>query len=132
MIRLFGRGGFGQVWEAESLDTDRRVAVKVLTEIAAADEEALQRFHQEGRLPASLSHLNCVYLFGAQQMKGGADPESPARLPAGCTATVVALCGTVVLAFCSYRKALGPRASVSSSWAARNHRGGSEITSGQD
>jgi uncharacterized RDD family membrane protein YckC len=70
IIRLLGTGGFGQVWEAESVDTGRRVALKVLTEIAATDEEALRRFDQEGRLAASLSHPNCVYLFGAQQIEG--------------------------------------------------------------
>jgi len=70
IIRLLGTGGFGHVWEAESLDTGRRVALKVLTEIAAADEEALRRFEQEGRLAASLSHPNCVYLFAAQQIEG--------------------------------------------------------------
>jgi uncharacterized RDD family membrane protein YckC len=70
IVRLLGTGGFGQVWEAESLDTGRRVALKVLTEIAAAHEEALRRFEQEGRLAASLSHPNCVYLFDAHQIEG--------------------------------------------------------------
>lgn len=70
IIRLLGTGGFGQVWEAESFDTGRRVALKVLTEVGVAHEDALRRFEQEGRLAASLSHPNCVYVFGAQQIEG--------------------------------------------------------------
>ena len=70
LIRLLGKGGFGQVWEAESLDNRRRVALKVLTEVGAGDPDALRRFEREGQLAASLSHPNCVYLFGAQQIKG--------------------------------------------------------------
>jgi len=70
LIGLLGEGGFGQVWEAESLDNRRRVALKVLTKVAADDPHALRRFEREGQLAASLNHPSCVFVFGAQQIEG--------------------------------------------------------------
>jgi len=70
LIRELGRGGFGRVWEAESLETVRRLALKVITETQAASPEVLQRFEREGRLAASLNHPNCVYVFGAEEVDG--------------------------------------------------------------
>src|SRR5262245_29619274 len=62
LVGVLGKGGFGQVWEAESLDTGRRLALKVLTERVGADESGRQRFEREGRLAASVSHARCVYV----------------------------------------------------------------------
>jgi eukaryotic-like serine/threonine-protein kinase len=70
ILRLLGKGGFGQVWEAESLDARRRVALKILTEVGTEDPDAVRRFEREGQVAASLSHPNCVYTFGAQQIEG--------------------------------------------------------------
>src|SRR5712691_6899993 len=64
LIRPLGQGGSGQVWEAESLETGRRLALKVLTAVRTASPEALERFEREGRLAASVNHPNWVYLFG--------------------------------------------------------------------
>ncbi len=65
LIRPLGRGGFAAVWEAQNETDGRRVALKVLTELRADSERALERFQQEGRLAASLSSPRCVYVFGA-------------------------------------------------------------------
>lgn len=70
LIRILGQGGYGQVWEAENLESGRRVALKVLTEVQAASPEAIQRFQREGKLAASLSHPNCVYVFGVEEIDG--------------------------------------------------------------
>jgi uncharacterized RDD family membrane protein YckC len=67
---LLGRGGFGEVWEAENLETGRRLALKVLTATARASPEAVERFKREGELAASLNHPNCVYVFGAEEIEG--------------------------------------------------------------
>ena len=68
LIRKLGAGGSAQVWEAESGDDQRRVALKVLGAKNRASREAIQRFEQEGRLAASLSHPHCVYVFGAEEI----------------------------------------------------------------
>ncbi len=65
LVRPLGRGGFAEVWEAESLATGRQVALKILTELRADSERGLERFRQEGRLAASLAHPRCVYVFDA-------------------------------------------------------------------
>lgn len=70
LIRPLGRGGFAEVWEAQSETDGRRVALKVLTELRADSARALERFQQEGQLAASLSSPRCVYVFGAGAWEG--------------------------------------------------------------
>src|SRR5262249_12820823 len=67
--RLLGRGGMGEVYAADELATGRRVALKVLTRspLTSVDRE---RFLREGRLAASLSHPNLVYIFGSAEIDG--------------------------------------------------------------
>jgi len=70
LVRRLGRGGFGEVWEAESHETGRHTALKLLPEARHASGEALERFAREGRLAASLSHPRCVFVFGADTVDG--------------------------------------------------------------
>lgn len=70
LIGLLGQGGFGQVWEAESVETGRRLALKVLTQGPETSPEMLKRFEREGRLAASLNHPHCVYVLGAETIEG--------------------------------------------------------------
>ena len=70
LIRPLGKGGFAEVWEAKNEADGRHVALKVLTELRADSERALERFEQEGRLAASLSSPRCVYVFGAGAVEG--------------------------------------------------------------
>jgi uncharacterized RDD family membrane protein YckC len=46
------------------------VALKVLMAAATAGPEPIERFKREGRLAASLSHPNCVYVFSAEEIEG--------------------------------------------------------------
>jgi len=70
LVKKLGQGGFGEVWEADSLKTDRRLALKVLTAAPTASDQEIERFKREGRLAASLSHPNCVYVFSAETIDG--------------------------------------------------------------
>jgi hypothetical protein len=80
--RLLGRGGMGEVYEAEHLEHGRRVALKVLNQrLAGADDR--ERFLREGQLAASISHPNTVYIFGSEEIAGA--PAISMELVAGGT-----------------------------------------------
>jgi uncharacterized RDD family membrane protein YckC len=67
--RLLGRGGMGEVYEAEHIESGRRVALKVLrSRLQTAEERA--RFLREGQLAASVSHPHTVYIFGSEEIAG--------------------------------------------------------------
>ena len=67
--RLLGRGGMGEVHEAEHSESGRRIALKVLRgRLQDADERA--RFLREGQLAASISHPHTVYIFGSEEIAG--------------------------------------------------------------
>jgi hypothetical protein len=82
IIRLLGRGGMGEVYEAEQLETGRRLALKVLRDTLRGDEDRA-RFLREGQLAASISHAHTVYIFGSEEV-GGA-PAITMELLAGGT-----------------------------------------------
>lgn len=69
IVRPIGKGGMGQVYEAEETESGRRVAIKILSRGIGNDEER-ERFLQEGRLAASLSHPNTIYVFGTTEVQG--------------------------------------------------------------
>ena len=59
----------GLVYEAEEIESGRRVALKVL-EQRFSDERERERFEREGRLAASIDHEHCVFVFGAAEIDG--------------------------------------------------------------
>lgn len=69
IIRLLGRGGMGEVYEAAHQPTGRRVALKVMGHALTSDTDR-KRFLREGRLAASISHPHIVYVFGSEEIAG--------------------------------------------------------------
>jgi uncharacterized RDD family membrane protein YckC len=67
--RILGRGGMGIVYEAEEIESGRRVALKVLQQ-RLGDERERERFQREGRLAASIDHEHCVFVFNAAEVDG--------------------------------------------------------------
>jgi eukaryotic-like serine/threonine-protein kinase len=69
IVRPLGKGGMGQVYEAEETESGRRIAMKILSR-GLGDDEERERFLREGQLAASLSHPNTVYVFGTTEVQG--------------------------------------------------------------
>src|SRR6266542_2238534 len=69
LLRPLGKGGMGEVYEAEHEETRRPVALKVLSR-ALNDSTDRSRFLREGRLAASVSHPNSVYVYGTEEIEG--------------------------------------------------------------
>ena len=82
IVRLLGEGGMGAVFDAEDLESGRRVALKVLSQTLDSPE-ARQRFFREGRTAASINHPNSVYVFGTEEI--GGTPTIAMELVAGGT-----------------------------------------------
>jgi TolB-like protein/tetratricopeptide (TPR) repeat protein len=60
LIALLGAGGMGEVYRARDLTLDREVAVKLLPPGVQDDRHRLERFAQEARAAARLSHPNIL------------------------------------------------------------------------
>jgi len=65
-VEEFLGGGMSRVYRAKDNVLGRRVALKILTDVAARDIEAKARFLQEARLASNIAHENiiAVYDFG--------------------------------------------------------------------
>ena len=65
IMREIGRGAMAEVYRAVQLNLERTVALKVLTDKLAADEEFVARFFNEAKAAAALSHPNIVQVYAA-------------------------------------------------------------------
>lgn len=61
--RKLGSGGMADVWLAEDQELGRRVAVKILHERYANDDQFVERFRREATHAAGLSHPNIVSIY---------------------------------------------------------------------
>ncbi len=69
--RILGEGGMGAVYEATHVGTGRRVAVKVIQQIALGDTDVFARFQREARASSSVDTRHIV-----EVLDSGRDPES--------------------------------------------------------
>src|ERR1700732_2530458 len=70
ILSAIGAGGMGEVYEARDNKLGRNVAIKVLPEAFAHDDEKLSRFQREARMLAALNHPNIATIFGLEQSDG--------------------------------------------------------------
>src|SRR5436305_8668030 len=67
IVRKLGAGGMANVYLAEDQELGRRVAIKILNERHANDEQFVERFRREAKNAAGLSHPNIVSIFDRGQ-----------------------------------------------------------------
>ena len=63
IIRSLGEGGMGEVYLANEVLLERQVAIKRLNPIYTRDPQFIQRFRNEARIQAQLTHENIVQLI---------------------------------------------------------------------
>ena len=68
ILDVAGRGGMGVVYRARQTRLARSVALKVIAEKDARDQEFRARFLRESRLAAAIDHPNIVPIFDAGQI----------------------------------------------------------------
>ena len=67
---LIGQGGMGLVYRAHDSRLHRQVAVKILPSALTSDPERKQRFLQEARAAARISHPAIAQIFDADEQEG--------------------------------------------------------------
>ena len=67
---LLGQGGMGRVYKASDKELSRTVAIKVVRQGVAGEEEALSRFKQELVLASKISHKNILRIHDMGEVAG--------------------------------------------------------------
>jgi formylglycine-generating enzyme required for sulfatase activity len=70
LIELLGKGGFAEVHRARDLKMGREVALKLIDVDPATDPAFVERFRQEARTAASLSHPRLVHIYDFDELDG--------------------------------------------------------------
>src|SRR5207245_4675881 len=70
IVAPLGKGGMGEVYRARDARLRREVALKLLADAAANDEESLARFLHETHVVAGLNHPNIVAIHDTGMHRG--------------------------------------------------------------
>jgi serine/threonine-protein kinase len=63
IVRKIGAGGMADVYLAEDQELGRRVAIKILNDRHANDDQFIERFRREAKNAAALNHPNIVSIY---------------------------------------------------------------------
>ncbi len=70
ITRKLGAGGMANVYLAEDQELGRRVAIKILNDRHAGDDQFIERFRREAKNAAGLSHPNIVSIYDRGEAEG--------------------------------------------------------------
>jgi serine/threonine protein kinase/Tol biopolymer transport system component len=65
-----GKGGMGEVYLAQDIELDRKVAVKILPAELAVNQDRMRRFVQEAKAAAALNHPNVAHIYEIGEQEG--------------------------------------------------------------
>ena len=83
LVELLGGGGMARVYLAHDEILDRDVALKVLREQYADDEQFVERFRREAKNAASLNHPNIVQVYDQGRSENGTYYMAMEYVPGG-------------------------------------------------
>jgi Tol biopolymer transport system component len=70
VVSLLGAGGMGEVYRARDSKLNRDVALKILPEAFALDDDRIARFRREAQVLAALNHPNIAHIYGFEDSGG--------------------------------------------------------------
>jgi beta-lactam-binding protein with PASTA domain/tRNA A-37 threonylcarbamoyl transferase component Bud32 len=70
VVRKLGAGGMANVYLAEDQELGRHVAIKILNDRHANDDQFVERFRREAKNAAALSHPNIVSIYDRGEAEG--------------------------------------------------------------
>src|SRR5438132_426531 len=70
VLSKLGSGGMGEVYLARDTKLGRDVALKVLPEVFAGDNDRMARFRREAHVLAALNHPNIAAIYGLEESGG--------------------------------------------------------------
>ena len=71
LLDRLGEGGMGEVYAAEHVHIEKRVAIKLLRNEILTNQEAVHRFRQEARSASSIGHRNIIAIEDFGQLPDG-------------------------------------------------------------
>jgi len=71
IVCFIGRGGMGEVYEADDLELRQRVALKTVRAEIVLDQQAIERFKREIRIAREVTHPNVCRIVDLGQHRRG-------------------------------------------------------------
>ena len=70
VLSLLGAGGMGEVYLAQDIKLDRKVALKILPAEIASNRTRMERFLREAKAAAALNHPNIAHIYQTGEANG--------------------------------------------------------------
>lgn len=84
IVRLIGRGGMGEVYEAVDLETDGPVAVKTVISKLLGSVKVIARFRREIELSRRISHPNVLHIYDVFELPPRTDDPEGTQADSPC------------------------------------------------